>query len=1738
MLPKNGVRPQLIPEHEINCLSSPQVELLYEYMLEDKVIDPVRLDLCEYQAIDPIDLYHPMEEEDDAKIEVSPYEALVINDISRKGAIDSLPNPEPQQETLTADQIPHLNMELQNKQDMLISHKKEINLQDMDHWSVFTEQLRYTIPEIIAPGFDIQGQGCLDFSPERLNRSDQAKEVSMAPLEFHYMPASEYLDRYNGITSELNVNMEYDDAVDVTTTYLGHESIKITDTFHPEQAFPIYSNCHTHGQFVGGGMLDILLDTGASKSYMSKAFYMRHPHLHKYPKFNSTVRNLQVGNGELVATLFVIPFVFKVGRHLFEVYTLVSEIQQNMDIILGVKNMFEIEGEISCRTSQFKFLNRSLPIFPLSTHRIKIGAKAYVKAKIPFIERLSGHAIIKLLYKGSLGTMKIRLVDNLTIIQIINNTASTMYLSPEESIGIVDLRSLGYYNIRPQVMHFNLTGAHNLFSKWNLDLRFEEHFTKIFTQNVRYRKREVASKQQDPYPWLDEDDPRRKMTDEEILYKYIDLSESHLTRREKEEVMDLIITHKKAFSLRDEIGKCPDIKVNIEVNDPSTFFVRPFPIAEEDKPLMDKCMQKLVSLGILSKNSTTHTSPVMLVARKGNERKRPVVDFRLLNTRIVRRNTSTPLLRDIFIMLGRAQCEVLSCVDLKEAFHSLPLTSEAKEFCGILPYFGSPHFRYEVLPMGLAISPQVWIDYIENILCGMADKQDYIAIMDDLLVHGLKDNHLDRLEALFKAMVKHGLKLSPKKCQLFMKHLTYMGNVFHINGSTISITPLQSRIEAIQKLQPPTNVRGCKSFCGVVNYLSIFCRDLQKLLKPIYDLTKKGRPFIWQEEQQQAFDLIKERMVNPPILHLPKPGGRFILYCDSSRTHTGSSLWQIQEGKPKLIGYASKSLPAPAVNYSVTELEMTGMAVNIHLWRHLLHRVEFDCAVDHRAIPYIMKAKTLPATTRIMRLLEILSGYAFNLYFVKGKDMKICDFLSRIDVDRGNPGEVIPISFNSFSMLNTIRKVTLQQANKLLIATRSSTKAEGTTLPPVHGIQKHLDPAIKPEHDKPVPDQNKQKGPTSADAKPKVLLRPRLPASQIAKKRLIDKSIKLLNRPKPYINLPKRIPQVPNQRPITQKDINIPNHEPIVKRESLQRRLGKEVDNTIPPLTNNEPIVHNPSPIRHFEPNPLLEIPQQAKEPQEVNRQNLTPNTGNPNAIQDPFDTQMEVPFSEDIVEPVFKRPDMADFEIPPVLEEMIPDGTLIHRHLPKQSDLDKILTQINRKYLRKMHLPCSLRDMQAAYMQSPHFCDIYNALMFNRYPKQRRAIEKLQQTMLSQYIIQGGLLYIYIKNNFGEQEPILCVPPSKIDIFLDQYHTSLLGGHSGITKCYQTLKQRIYCPNLPYYVRLYIISCHICQLFKGSKKFDRPLMKRFYDINTPTMTNISMDIKHMPPSKSPYKYILVLLCDISNFLVATPMKKATAEEVCSILFDNFMAYYAIPKRIICDQDPAFMSSLCQWFFKAYGIQLITVSPTNHKSLQAEHGIKSLSSILMKHLSGLGDDWHLYTRPAMLTYNTYNTPNLDNLSPFELALGRKPILVPRLENTPHVPVTGTFAKAKQLHEQKLKYLREKLQKFRDSRLALQNKDKEFHGYTVGQIVYMYHPRGSLLQTASKKIKCEFVGPLAIYKCVSPNQFLLMSLDGYLYPFLVEETRIKPGFIPTTRGNVSHLAELKKIISSRLQLQGI
>ena len=131
----------------------------------------------------------------------------------------------------------------------------------------------------------------------------------------------------------------------------------------------------------------------------------------------------------------------------------------------------------------------------------------------------------------------------------------------------------------------------------------------------------------------------------------------------------------------------------------------------------------------------------------------------------------------------------------------------------------------------------------------------------------------------------------------------------------------------------------------------------------------------------------------------------------------------------------------------------------------MLLRVEFDCAVDHRALPYIMKSKNLPATGRFIRLLEHLAGYSFNLYYVKGKDMILCDYLSRIAVDNGDPEEVIPIPFNALAQYRLVMDHITESfmITNFMVATRSSTSAAGIKLPPVHGAQKGVDPDLKPE---------------------------------------------------------------------------------------------------------------------------------------------------------------------------------------------------------------------------------------------------------------------------------------------------------------------------------------------------------------------------------------------------------------------------------------------------------------------------------------------------------------------------------------------------------------------------------------------------------------------------------------------------------------------------------------------------
>ena len=1230
--------------------------------------------------------------------------------------------------------------------------------------------------------------------------------------------------------------------------------------------------------------------------------------------------------------------------------------------------MVETEGLLNTRTGEFDFIGRSIPIFPQKDLDVRPGEKAYVKIKAPFCDKLSGMICAKFFSRNVVNTLRIKIQDNQDVVQYINHQDEIVHLRREKAVGILDLRSVGYFKVGYQKM-VNMAESSKVFKMYHYQqvkcstetevdqyMRITGKYRTIGNKNQMSEEGNVERyKQYDPYPWLTKDDPRRFQSDEEILYEKIDLSDSALSRKEKSRLMKMLIKYRDAFSLRDEIGECPNLKADIKVIDESPFFVRPFPISEKDKPFMDEQMERLVSLGILSKNSTSHTLPVMLITRKMTKDKRPVVDFRLLNTRILRKNTSIPLMSVVLSILGNSECEVVSCVDVKDAYHSLRLTEKSKEYCGILTYFGSPIYRYEVLPMGIACAPQIWMDYITLILSELEDKKKYITIMDDLLIHSTKMAHWKLLEQLLKSMCKNGLRLSPKKCQLFKTKLTYMGSEFSINRRTMTITPLRSRTEAINKIPTPKTPKQCKSFYGVVNYLSLFCPDLQKLLKPIVELTRKGRPFMWGEAQEKAFNEVKLRLKNPPVLHLPRAGGRFMLYSDTSIEGTGSSLWQIQEGKSKLIGYASKTLPEACSRYSVTELEMTGLLVNMNLWKNLLKHREFDAAVDHAAVAQIMKAKTEPATTRIMRLLDRLSAYSFILYYVKGRDMILVDYLSRHRHKDLDPIELIPISF---CCLRTYRSLIDDRIGEEIfsVKTRAGAKAIGELVGEVHGADKPLDPNYKPEHQSKskLPSVIGNNSPIKSVRKPP----PQTPVRSTPRRVIAPRSVRIQTNntndmPNTLQNpTPQQTPMVHGGARPTTTIVGTPmtlpsqsNTQPLLPRKILSSTPSGEKGEDVDQDRSISRIIRDiEEKRRKFEEKKdklIRDLDEERRRiVEEQNRKIFHP----------PPIEGIDLGEGLETLDPEIRIPTEEDFVLPPPLESLLDKAKMAYKFLPKQGDIDRLIAKINKKVLRDTNLCVDLRDLKAAYLTSPHFRDIYLYLLQNRMPLGKGAARRLDQNARN-YSILDGLLFKILDDGEGKLDTVLCIPTAKVHILLNAYHSSIIGEHT-VTKCYHTISQRLYCPNLAENLRAYIAGCHVYQLFKKGKEFKRPYQKRI-NLNVPAMTKISMDIKQMPVNKG-YSHILVLLCEVTNYMVALPLMSTRTPHILEAFQRGYLTYFGPPTHIVCDQDPAFTSSLMEAFVTQLNIKVILVSPTNHQSLQAEHGTKSLSGLLVKHLSTVG----------------------------------------------------------------------------------------------------------------------------------------------------------------------------------------
>ena len=341
----------------------------------------------------------------------------------------------------------------------------------------------------------------------------------------------------------------------------------------------------------------VSVDAGASGSCMSRSYFLRGEGLHSLPEFASTATRIQVGSRQCMGVLFVMPVIMVIQKHRFEIFTLVSEIHDNVDLVVGIGDLFELEGVIDSQDSCVSFLNRSIPFFPREKVSVKPKDQKLIVLEAPFVEEISGMAITKMLdaKEQKTLTMKLKFIRNRAMFKVTNSTQDTVTFDPKEMLGVVDLRSLGYYKIKQGVLQQSLSCMYHFESANTVCDQFNRLINTL-------KKEEEETSGTDKYPWLDDSDERKYMTDREILDKYIDLESSCLTTWEKQKLRNLIYEYKDVFSLRDEIGTCPNIKVEIDVTDSSPFFVRPFHAKEEDKAILDKEIKRLCYLRILKKD--------------------------------------------------------------------------------------------------------------------------------------------------------------------------------------------------------------------------------------------------------------------------------------------------------------------------------------------------------------------------------------------------------------------------------------------------------------------------------------------------------------------------------------------------------------------------------------------------------------------------------------------------------------------------------------------------------------------------------------------------------------------------------------------------------------------------------------------------------------------------------------------------------------------------------------------------------------------------------------------------------------------------------------------------------------------------------------------------------------------------------------------------------------------------------
>jgi hypothetical protein len=406
----------------------------------------------------------------------------------------------------------------------------------------------------------------------------------------------------------------------------------------------------------------------------------------------------------------------------------------------------------------------------------------------------------------------------------------------------------------------------------------------------------------------------------------------------------------------------------------------PYRLAPSEMKEMMSQVQELLSKGFIRPSSSPWGAPVLFVKKKDGSM-RMCIDYRELNKVTVKNKYPLPRIDDLFDQLQGAT--YFSKIDLRSGYHQVQVREKDIPKTAFRTRYG--HYEFMVMPFGLTNAPAIFMDLM-NRVCSQFLDRSVIVFIDDVLIYSKsEEDHRRHLREVLETLRVEKLYAKFSKCEFWLREIQFLGHL--IGESGIKVDP--AKIEAIKAWEAPKSPTEIRSFLGLAGYYRRFIKDFSRIAVPMTKLLKKTEPFVWTDDQERAFQILKECLCTAPILALPEGNEDFAVYCDASLSGLGCVLMQ----RGKVIAYASRQLRPAEENYPTHDLELAAVVLALKLWRHYLYGTKCTIYTDHRSLQHIQNQKELNMRQR--RWVELLVDYDVEISYHPGKANVVADALSR-----------------------------------------------------------------------------------------------------------------------------------------------------------------------------------------------------------------------------------------------------------------------------------------------------------------------------------------------------------------------------------------------------------------------------------------------------------------------------------------------------------------------------------------------------------------------------------------------------------------------------------------------------------------------------------------------------------------------------------------------------------------------